>query len=90
MVAFQKPITVQGSVTANSTTSTRSTTPKPPADSAYGRAARSARRSRAPTSAKNSTRRSASGGLARRSRAPLAEGSFDHGRRVSFRWRQRI
>ncbi len=34
MVAFQKPITDQGSVTANITTRMKSTTPKPPADSA--------------------------------------------------------
>ena len=33
-VAFQKPITDQGSVTANSTTRMKSTTPKPPADRA--------------------------------------------------------
>ena len=32
MVAFQKPITYQGSVTVNSTTSRRSTMPKPPGD----------------------------------------------------------
>ena len=31
MVAFQKPITDHGSVTANSTTRMKSTTPKPPA-----------------------------------------------------------
>src|SRR6516162_5208276 len=34
MVAFQKPITYQGSVTAKSTTKTRSTAPKPPGESA--------------------------------------------------------
>ena len=34
MVAFQKPITDHGSVTANSTTRMKSTTPKPPAVSA--------------------------------------------------------
>ena len=34
MVAFQKPITDQGSVMANSTTRMKSITPKPPADSA--------------------------------------------------------
>ena len=34
MVAFQKPITDQGSVTANIATKMKSTTPKPPADNA--------------------------------------------------------
>src|SRR5215813_6007150 len=34
MVAFQKPITYQGKVTAKSTTKTRSTALKPPAESA--------------------------------------------------------
>ena len=37
MVAFQKPITIQGSVIANRTTRTKSTKPKPPADSATTR-----------------------------------------------------
>ena len=36
-VAFQKPITDHGSVTANSSTRMRSTTPKPPAESANDR-----------------------------------------------------
>ena len=34
MVAFQKPMTIHGSVTANSVTSSRSPGPNPPADKA--------------------------------------------------------
>ena len=57
MVAFQKPITNHGSVTANRTTRTRSTASKPPAESATAQQPDQARRSKHPTSVKNSTRR---------------------------------
>ena len=56
MVAFQKPMTDHGSVTANRTTRTRSTASKPPADSATV-SSQIKPAIEAPTSAQNSRRR---------------------------------
>src|SRR5262249_19619187 len=58
MAAFQKPITYQGSVTANSTTRTRSTQPKPPGESAIT-ASQTRPAMVRPTAAKNATGRQA-------------------------------
>ena len=60
MVAFQKPITYQGSVTANSSTSTRSTKPKPPGDKA-NTASQINPAMVSPTAAKNTVCRQTSG-----------------------------
>ena len=60
MVAFQKLITVQGSVIANSTTSAQSRTPNVPADSAMTSSQTMPMSDRA-TSAKNNACRRASG-----------------------------
>ena len=58
MVAFQKPITYQGSVTANSATRTASTKPKPPGESATT-ASQISPAIVSPTHAKNSAGRQA-------------------------------
>jgi hypothetical protein len=64
MVAFQKPMTYQGNVTANSTTNARSSAPKPPGESAIT-ASQTMPAIENPTSVENNSRRaSRAGGLA--------------------------
>ena len=75
-VAFQKPITDQGKVTANSTTSRKSAGPKPPADNA---AASSQTRPTidSPTSVKKAIRRPVGGERGRQ--GFVRDGTFQHG-----------
>ena len=77
MVAFQKPITYQGSVTANSTTRTRSTAPKPPGESATT-ASQIRPAIVSPTLEKNSDRPPGGQGRGRGDRDLVAGGAFEH------------